>query len=84
MTRAIISISILRTRLGVAPCLVLLVIWLVPGLFESARGQQVVDTSELVGTVIEASVTNIRNLRVDGRRFDNLHYKLDWTIKVLY
>jgi hypothetical protein len=37
----------------------------------------------LVGTVIEASVTNIRNLRVDGRRFDNLHYKLDWTIKVL-
>jgi hypothetical protein len=48
-------------------------------LSSSAGAQQPVTPADLVGTVMEVSVTNDRVIRRDGRQYPN-KYQTDWTI----
>lgn len=82
--RAIVRIQTncsLRPAPSIVRCLVCIVICLGSGQFNSAPAQQTVEAAELVGSIIEASVTNLQTGLRDGRRFDT-PYKQDWTIEL--
>ena len=68
-------------RPGIITCLVCVAAWLASGLFTSPRAQEAFDASQLVGWVIEASVTNLQNGTRSGRKF-HTPYKQDYTIEL--
>ena len=72
----------MRVRCGVLPATwpVSLPFW-APGLITSPRAQEAFDASQLVGSAIKASVTNLQSGIKNGRKFQS-PLKQDWTIEL--